>query len=92
MAKGAPWARGRRRLEAAKGQGRHRCQRPPRDEGRHWPRLTKGIDYEEKVVIGQREGVAVGVKGLRASERAKGRRECLRVKGLSKFLWLKVLL
>ena len=64
MAKGAPWARGRRRLEAAKGRG------PPRDKGRHRPWLTKGVGHEERVAMGQREGVAVGARGPRAAESA----------------------
>ena len=70
MAKGALWARGRRRLEAAKGQGRHGRQGPPRDKGRHRPRLTKGVGHEERVAMGQREGVAVGTRGPRAAESA----------------------
>ena len=90
MAKGAPWARGRRKLEAAKGRGRHGRQGPPRDKGHHRPRLTKGVGHEERVAMGQREGVAVGARGPRASERAKGRRECPRAKGPGKFPWLKV--
>ena len=75
--------------------------RPPRAEGatapraavrrrRHRPWLTKGVGLEEGVVMGQREGVAVGARGPRASERAKGRRECPRAKGLGKFPWSKV--
>ena len=90
MAKGALWAKGRRRLEAAKGQGHHRRQGPPRDKGRYWPRLTKGVGHEEKVAMGQREGMAIGAKGLKASESTKGYQECLRAKGPGKFLWLKV--
>ena len=74
MAKGAPWARGRRRLEAAKGRGRHGRQGPPRDEGRHRPWLTKGVGHEEVVAMGQREGVAVGARGPRAAESALGPR------------------
>ena len=74
MAKGAPWARGRRRLEAAKGRGRHGRQGPPRDEGRHWPWLTKGVGHEERVAIGQRKGVAVGARGPRAAKSALGPR------------------
>ena len=42
------------------------------------------------MAMGQREGVVVGARGLRASERVKGRRECLRAKGPGKFPWLKV--
>ena len=64
MAKGTPWARGRCKLEAVKGRG------PPRDEGRYWPWLTKGIGHEEKVATGQRGGVAVGARGLKAAESA----------------------
>ena len=74
MAKGAPWARGRRRLEAAKGQGRHGRQGPPRDEGRHRPWLTKGVGHEEGVAMGQREGVAVGARGPRALVSSHGQR------------------
>ena len=85
MAKGAPWARGRRKLEAAKGRGRHRRQGPPRNESRHWPWLTKGVGHEEKVAMGQREGVAVGARGPRAAESALG------LRAFGKFLWLKVL-
>ena len=40
--------------------------------------------------MGQKEGVAVGAKGLRASKRVKGRQKCFKAKGLGKFLWLKV--
>ena len=68
MAKGALWARGRRRLKAAKGRG------PPRDKGHHRPRLTKGVGHEERVAMGQREGVAVGAKGPRAAKSALGPR------------------
>ena len=78
MAKGALWARGRRRLEAAKGRG------PPRDEGRHWPWLTKGVGHEKRVATGQREGVAVGARGPRSAESALGPR------ALGKFPWSKV--
>ena len=78
------------RAEGATGRGRHGRQGPPRDEGRHRPRLTKGVGHEEGVAMGQREGVAVGARGPRASERAKGRRKCPRAKGLGKFPWLKV--
>ena len=70
MAKGALWARGRRRLEAVKGQGRHKYQGPPRNEGRYRPWLTKGVSHEERVAMGQREGVAVGARGPRAAEGA----------------------
>ena len=68
MAKGAPWARGRRRLKAAEGRG------PPRDEGRYRPWLTKGVGHEERVAAGQREGVAVGAREPRAAESALGPR------------------
>ena len=78
MAKGAPWARGRRRSEAGEGRG------PPRDEGRHWPWLTKGVGYKERVATGQREGVAAGARGPRAAESA------LRPRALGEFPWLKV--
>ena len=78
MAKGAPWARCRRRLEAGEGRG------PPRDEGRHRPWSTKGVGHEERVVTGQREGVAVGARGPRAAESALGPR------ALGKFPWSKV--
>ena len=78
MAKGAPWARGRRRLEAAEGRG------PPRDEGRHRPWLTKGVGHEERVAAGQREGVAVGARGPKAAESAVGPR------ALGEFPWSKV--
>ena len=44
----------------------------PRNEGRHWPGLTKGIGYEEGVAMGQRERVAVGAKGPRVAENALG--------------------
>ena len=74
MAKGASWARGRRRLEAAKGRGRHGRQGPPRDEDRHRPWLTKGVGHEEGVAMGQKEGVAVGARGPRAAESALGPR------------------
>ena len=74
MAKGAPWARGRRRLEAAKGRGRHGRQGPPRDEGHYRPRLTKGVGHEEGVAMGQREGVALGARGPRAAESGLGPR------------------
>ena len=92
MTKGTPWAKGRRRLETAKGRGCHGRQRPPRDEDRHRLWLTKGINHEEgvamgqreKVVMGQREGVAVGAKGLKTAEKY------LKAKGLGKFPWLKV--
>ena len=70
MAKGAPWARGRRKLKAAKGRGRYGRQGPPRDEGRYRPWLMKGVGHEEKVAMGQREGVAVSTKGPRAAESA----------------------
>ena len=66
VTKGAPWARGRRRLEAAKGQGRHGRQGPPRDEGRHRPWLTKGVGHEE--------GVALGARGPRALVSSHGQR------------------
>ena len=78
MAKGAPWARGRRRSEADEGRG------PLRDEGRHWPWLTKGVDYEERVAAGQEEGVAAGARGPRAAESALGPR------ALGEFPWSKV--
>ena len=74
MAKGTPWAKGRRRLKAAKGQGRHGRQGPPRDEGRHRPRLIKGVGHEERMAISQRERVAMGAKGLRAAKNALGPR------------------
>ena len=80
MAKGAPWARGRCKLKAAKGQGRLGRQGPPRNKGRYWPWLIKGVGHEEKVAISQREGVAMGAKGLRAAENA------LRLKAFNKFL------
>ena len=48
------------------------------------------MGQREGVAVGQREGVAVGARGPRASERAKGRQECLRAKGPGKFPWLKV--
>ena len=47
---------------------------PPRDEGRHRPRWTKGVGHEERVAMGQREGVAVGARGLRAAKSALGPR------------------
>ena len=64
MAKGALWARGRRRSEAGEGRG------PPKDKGRHRPWLIKGISYEKKVATGQREGVTVGAKGPRTAKSA----------------------
>ena len=70
MAKGALLARGHHRLEAAKGQGRHGRQKPPRDKGRHWPWLTKGVGHEERVAMGQRERMTVGAKGPRAAKSA----------------------
>ena len=51
-----------------------RRQGPPRNKGRHWPRLTKGVGHEERVAMGQREGVAVGARGPRAAESALGPR------------------
>ena len=78
MAKGAPWAKGRRRSEAGEGRG------PLRDEDRHWPWLTRDVSHEERVAAGQREGVAVGAKGPRAAESA------LRPRALGKFPWSKV--
>ena len=57
---------------------------PPRDEGRHRPRLTKGVGHEEGVAMGQRR------RSGRGCQRAKGRRECPRAKGLGKFPWSKV--
>ena len=62
----------------ARGLRAAESRRPPLamvDEG-CWPRGKSGH----------------GPKGRsgRGCQRAKGRRECLRVKGLGKFLWLKV--
>ena len=74
MAKDTSWAKGRRRLKAAKGRGRHGRQRPPRNKGRHRPWLTKGISHEKKVATGQREGMAVGTKRPRALVSSHGQR------------------
>ena len=65
-------------MEAGEGQG------PPRDEGRYRPWLTKGVGHEERVAVGQREGVAVGARGLRAAESALGPR------AFGEFPWSKV--
>ena len=68
MVKDTLWARGRRKLEAVKGRG------PPKDKGRHWSWLIKGVGHEERVAMGQREGVAMGARGPRAAESALGPR------------------
>ena len=60
-------------------------QKPPRDEGRHWPCSTRDVSHEERVAAGQREGVAVGARGPRIAKSALGPR------ALGEFPWSKVL-